>query len=258
MERIIVLSVALFSLTTTFAQPAKSKKTNPVTEKVTKAEEKVVKAESKVAKAEEKLAKTKEKANVSKEKVNAKAKVESLKKGGREVASEIKAVNPTSLEKIEPQGEVKLTENGVTQVAPIQPAQTTPAAAMQDPNKNFEFTNDNYDFGKIPAGKPAKYTLSIKNISAQEQTLTLVQPGCGCTTPEYVQGQKFGPGETVKVVLGFNGGSPSSGAPFSKAVTVTLAGHNPKTVTFKGETFAVPTESAPTNESTDKLKPAGN
>ena len=83
-----------------------------------------------------------------------------------------------------------------------------------------------------------------------------VQPGCGCTTPEYKQGEKFAPGETVKVTLGFNGGAPGNGTPFSKSVTVTLKGYTPKVVTFKGETYAVPTESAPANGSIDKLKPA--
>jgi len=113
-----------------------------------------------------------------------------------------------------------------------------------------------FDFGKIPAGKPAKYDLFIKNISKETAELTLVQPGCGCTTPEYEAKKKFAPGETVKVTLGYNGGAPGSGAPFSKSVTVTLNGNVTKVVTFKGETYAVPTESAPANGSIDKLNPA--
>ena len=133
---------------------------------------------------------------------------------------------------------------------------TTQPAAPVDVNKLFEFKNEAYDFGKIPAGKAAKYDLYIKNISNETAELTLVQPGCGCTTPEYEQKKKFAPGETVKVVLGFNGGAPGSAAPFSKSVTVTLNGSLTKVVSFKGETFAVPTESAPANEAVNKLKPA--
>jgi Protein of unknown function (DUF1573) len=131
-----------------------------------------------------------------------------------------------------------------------------PPPALIDVNKDFEFKNDAYNFGKIPAGKPAKYEVFIKNISKETQELTLVQPGCGCTTPEYTQNQKFVPGETVKVVLGYNGGAPGNGSPFSKSVTVTLKGHTPKPMTFSGETYAVPTESAPANNAAEKLKPA--
>ncbi len=127
-----------------------------------------------------------------------------------------------------------------------------------DVNKLFEFKNDAFDFGKIPAGKAAKYDLFIKNISNDTAELTLVQPSCGCTTPEYEQKKKIAPRETVKVTLGFNGGAPGNGTPFSKSVTVTLNGSLTKIVTFKGETFAVPAESAPANEAVNKLKPSGN
>lgn len=147
-------------------------------------------------------------------------------------------------------------ETKETPAAPVQIAPAAPPAAPVDVNKLFEFKNDAYDFGKIPAGKPAKYDLFIKNISKETAELTLVQPGCGCTTPEYEAKKKFAPGETVKVTLGFNGGAPGNGTPFSKSVTVTLNTNVTKVVTFKGETYAVPTESAPANGSIDKLKPA--
>jgi hypothetical protein len=239
MKKIFLLSLTMLSLSVTFAQTEKAKKTaekvNPITEK----------------------------SKVTKEKVTTKSKVTKLKteasKNDINLGKEKFTTNETILEKAElpsSANELKqLNTNGVVQQAPEAPA--APQVPLQDPNKNFEFTNDSYDFGKIPAGKPAKYTLTIKNISSEPQELTLVQPGCGCTTPEYTQGQKIAKGESVNVVLGFNGGSPSSAAPFSKSVTVTLKGHNPKVVTFKGETFAVPTESAPSNNATDKLKPAG-
>ena len=143
-----------------------------------------------------------------------------------------------------------------TAMAPVQVAPPVQPTPLADVTKAFEFKNEAFDFGKIPAGKPSKYDLFIKNVSKETQELTLVQPGCGCTTPEYEQNKKFAPGETVKVTLGFNGGAPGSGQPFSKSVTVSLKGFQPKVVTFKGETYAVPTESAPANGAIDKLKPA--
>ncbi len=192
------------------------------------------------------------------------------------VATEIKKA-PTTAKKAVPQKDLKLTTSKDLKLAPVEnkvletvpevverkeslgePVQVAPAAAPAPPvdvNKLFEFKNDAYDFGKIPAGKAAKYDLFIKNISKETAELTLVQPGCGCTTPEYEAKKKFAPGETVKVTLGFNGGAPGSGTPFSKSVTVTLNSNVTKVVTFKGETYAVPTESAPANGSIDKLKP---
>ena len=150
----------------------------------------------------------------------------------------------------------QIVDNKETLGQPTQVAPVAPPAPPVDANKLFEFKNDAFDFGKIPAGKPAKYDLFIKNISKETAELTLVQPGCGCTTPEYEAKKKFAPGETVKVTLGFNGGAPGSGTPFSKSVTVTLNSNVTKVVTFKGETYAVPTESAPANGAIDKLKPA--
>ena len=64
-------------------------------------------------------------------------------------------------------------------------AVATQSSTPPDVNKLFEFKNDAFDFGKIPAGKAAKYDLFIKNVSKETAELTLVQPGCGCTTPEY-------------------------------------------------------------------------
>lgn len=140
--------------------------------------------------------------------------------------------------------------------APVATAQEiVPAAAPQDVNKLFSFTNDSYDFGKIVAGKAAEYTLTIKNISKEEATLTLVQPSCGCTTPKYEAGKKFAPGEEVKVVLGFNGGSPGQAQTTTKTITITLNGSLTKSVSFKVETYPAPAESAPANSGMDKLKP---
>ena len=149
------------------------------------------------------------------------------------------------------------TETANPQISEKAEPVVAPAPApLLDIAKGFEFKNDAYDFGKIPAGKPAKYDLFIKNISKEVATLTLVQPGCGCTTPEYEKDKKFAPGETVKVTLGYNGGAAGSGSAFSKSVTVTLQGYQPKAVTFRGETYAVPTESAPANKAMETLKPA--
>ena len=139
--------------------------------------------------------------------------------------------------------------------AAVTPAVAEAPKAPKDITKYFAFTNDDWNFGKIPQGKPVEYDLFIKNISKDSATLDNVQVSCGCTTPKYTKGQKFGPGEKIKVTLGFNAGVLGS---FAKSVTIFLNNNDfTKSVTFKGETFTVASTPAPANNATDKIKPAG-
>ncbi|MFY7652052.1 MAG: DUF1573 domain-containing protein [Chitinophagaceae bacterium] len=129
----------------------------------------------------------------------------------------------------------------------------TTNAQNKDIEKLVEFKNANYDFGKIPYGKAVKYDLEIKNISKDVITLENVQVGCGCTTPEYEKGQKIAPGETAKVVLGFNGSSMGA---FTKYVTLFFNDNMSKQVSFKGEAYQVPDNGVPGNNLVKKLKPS--
>src|ERR1035437_7199361 len=81
-------------------------------------------------------------------------------------------------------------------------AQTT--TITKDITKVFEFTNADYNFGKIVYAKPTQYDLFIKNISNDSASVDNVQVGCGCTTPHFDKGKKFGPGETAKITVGFS------------------------------------------------------
>ena len=236
MKKVLLVAAAFFVAAPIFAQTEKkSTETKPVAK------------ESKTTPATVKSAQSTVKTTIAVKKAPTKKDVKiDGSKGTKDALPENKLVEtvPQVIESKESLGES-------VQLAPV----AAPAPPV-DVNKLFEFKNDAYDFGKIPAGKAAKYDLFIKNISKETAELTLVQPGCGCTTPEYEAKKKFAPGESVKVTLGFNGGAPGSGTPFSKSVTVTLNSNVTKVVTFKGETYAVPTESAPANGSIDKLKPA--
>lgn len=136
-------------------------------------------------------------------------------------------------------------------------AQTTtqvvnaPATIVKDINKMLQFTNDAFDFGKIPAGKPTKYELQIKNISNEKMTIKKVEVGCGCTTPEYEKDKTFAPGETIKITLGFSG---NANGPFSKFATLFFNDDLSKQVTFKGDAYQVVETPAPTNPATQKMK----
>ncbi|MDI9364819.1 MAG: DUF1573 domain-containing protein [Flavobacterium sp.] len=127
---------------------------------------------------------------------------------------------------------------------------TAPPVVPKDIAKTLEFTNDAFDFGKIPTGKAIEYELTIKNISKEAVILKNVSVGCGCTTPKYEKDKSFGPGETIKVTLGFNG---NANGPFSKSATLYFNDDMTKPVTFRGDAYQPPT--TPANTGTQVMKP---
>jgi len=112
-------------------------------------------------------------------------------------------------------------------------AQTAPASTQvqKDINKVLKFTNDNYNMGNIPYGKPTEFVVTIENISAAPVTLNNVQVSCGCTTPKFQANAVIAPGQKTTVTLGFNGTSMGN---FSKTATIFLSDNLIKTVSFSG------------------------
>jgi hypothetical protein len=110
-------------------------------------------------------------------------------------------------------------------------AQTTPSSD-NDITKYLKFTNDNYDMGKIPNGKPVEYNVDVQNISNSNITLDNVIVGCGCTTPKYTKNQVLTPGAHAIITLGFNG---LAIGPYSKSATLFFSGNLVKPVSFRGE-----------------------
>ena len=117
--------------------------------------------------------------------------------------------------------------------APSLFAQTsTPSAQVQkDINKVLKFTNDNYNMGNIPYGKPTEFVVTIENISTAPVTLNNVQVSCGCTTPKFQANAIIAPGQKTTVTLGFNGSAMGN---FSKNATIFLSDNLVKTVSFYG------------------------
>jgi hypothetical protein len=109
-------------------------------------------------------------------------------------------------------------------------AQTTPSSD-NDITKYLKFTNDNYDMGKIPNGKPVEYNVDVQNISNSNITLDNVIVGCGCTTPKYTKNIVLTPGAHAIITLGFNGAAIG---PFSKSATLFFSGNLVKPVSFHG------------------------
>lgn len=112
-------------------------------------------------------------------------------------------------------------------------AQTSPATnqVQKDIAKVLKFTNDNYNMGNIPYGKPTEFNVTIENISAAPITLNNVQVSCGCTTPKFQSNAVIAPGQKTVVTLGFNGASMGK---FTKNATIFLSDNLMKTVNFYG------------------------
>jgi hypothetical protein len=107
-----------------------------------------------------------------------------------------------------------------------------------------------YNFGKIPQGKPVTHVFEIINTGSTPLTLDNVQASCGCTTPEWSK-DAIAPGAASKITVGFNA---MSDGPFTKFITLSYNGTQSKQVIIKGEVWKVPASSAPENAGLNSLK----
>jgi hypothetical protein len=107
-----------------------------------------------------------------------------------------------------------------------------------------------YNFGKIPQGKPVYHSFEIMNISAKPLKLEDVQASCGCTTPEWNK-DEIPAGNSTKIKVGFNAGSEG---PFDKVITIQYNGSQTQHIRIKGEVWKIPAGAAPANASVQFLK----
>src|SRR5215212_9778528 len=132
--------------------------------------------------------------------------------------------------------------NAQTNVASVQ--DKTPAAEV------VALKETEYDFGKIPQGKPVTHIFAFTNTGTTPLKLDNVQASCGCTTPEWSK-DEVAPGASSKITVGYNA---ATDGPFTKFITVTYNGTQNKQVTIKGEVWKTPTTSAPENSGLGSLK----
>jgi Protein of unknown function (DUF1573) len=108
-----------------------------------------------------------------------------------------------------------------------------------------------YDFGKIPQGKPVTHVFSVTNSGKTPFKLDNVQASCGCTTPIWDKDKEIAPGASAEITVGYNAAAEG---PFTKPVTITYNGGQSKVINIKGTVWKTPTESAPTNGAVNELK----
>ena len=82
------------------------------------------------------------------------------------------------------------------------------------------------------SNKPVEFTIEMKNIGQDSITLVNVQAGCGCTAPNFTPNEKFGPGQTSKILIRYNGATKGT---FTKFSTIYFDGGLSKQVSFSGE-----------------------
>jgi hypothetical protein len=107
-----------------------------------------------------------------------------------------------------------------------------------------------YNFGKIPQGKPVTHVFEFTNTGNTPFALDNVQASCGCTTPEWNK-EVVAPGATAKITVGYNAANEG---PFAKPVTITYNGNQTKQLIIKGEVWKTPVTSAPENSAVNSLK----
>ena len=106
-----------------------------------------------------------------------------------------------------------------------------------------------FDFGKIPQGKPVYHLFEIANKSNAPLKLDNVVASCGCTTPEWSH-EEIAPGATSIIKVGYNAAAEGH---FEKPITITYANQS-KVIRIKGEVWKAPAGAAPVNTSVSFLK----
>jgi len=114
----------------------------------------------------------------------------------------------------------------------------------------LELKEVEYDFSKIPQGKPVYHYFEIVNKGKTPITLDNVSTTCGCTTPEWSK-EPIAPGQTAKIKVGYNAATEG---PFEKPIIITYNGNNSKQIKIKGNVWKAPEGAAPANASVQFLK----
>jgi hypothetical protein len=116
----------------------------------------------------------------------------------------------------------------------------------------LDLQETNFDFGKIPQGKPVTHVFMVDDNSKTDSLkITNVQASCGCTTPNWDRDKTELPGQKTSITVGYNAANEGV---FSKTITITYNNGKTKQITIKGEVWKTPVSSAPENKDLENLK----
>lgn len=141
----------------------------------------------------------------------------------------------------------KKTKNTTTKS--VESASSSTPATVTSP-ESLTLKEAEYDFGKIPQGKPVTHDFVIANTGSLPFALDNVRASCGCTTPVWNR-DTIPAGGTAIIKVGYNAANEG---PFTKPVTITYNHDQIKQIIIKGEVWKTPVTSAPVNTSLNTLK----
>jgi len=130
-------------------------------------------------------------------------------------------------------------------ISTIKDDKTTTVAA-----ETLSLTETEYNFGKIPQGKPVTHVFTFTNSGNTPLTINTILTSCGCTTPEYSR-DAVPAGESANITVGYNAMAEGG---FTKQITITYNGSQTKIINIKGEVWKTPNTSAPENAGINLLK----
>ena len=141
-------------------------------------------------------------------------------------------------------------------VAPSKQVVVNPTGAINAPvvttDENLlSLKETEFDFGKIPQGKPVTHIFEVTNKSNVPLKISNINASCGCTTPEWEKDKVVAPGQQTKITVGYNAAAEG---PFTKFITVSYNDTQSKQITIKGEVWKTPGSSAPENKGVNDLK----
>lgn len=135
--------------------------------------------------------------------------------------------------------------------APVPPVNGSAVKSVVPDENLLILKESEYDFGKIPQGKPVTHVFAFENKSKDTLKISNVVASCGCTTPEWEKDKPVASGTGGKITVGYNAAAEG---PFNKQITITYNDGQVRLMTIKGEVWKTPAASAPENKSVNDLK----
>jgi len=128
---------------------------------------------------------------------------------------------------------------------------TSNAISIAQADEMLTLKETEFNFGKIPQGKPVTHIFEVTNKSNIPLKISQVNASCGCTTPSWEKDKTVAPGEKTNITVGYNAAAEG---PFTKFITITYNDTQSKQITIKGEVWKTPGSSAPENKGLNDLK----
>ena len=130
-----------------------------------------------------------------------------------------------------------------TRTTPAQAVTPVNATVADNPNAGeFAFTEETYDFTKIPKGTPVNHDFNFTNTGKEPIVISNVQASCGCTTPKWPK-EPILPGKSAVINVQYNAANPGG---FNKSITISSNAKTPsKVIYIKGTVEAQSDQTTP-------------